>query len=331
MNKVFAIMLLLLPVACDNSLEVIDPADSFPVVYGVVCPKDSVHRIVVRKSFICCDSIEWHAQNPDSIQYDSLSVFLEVRNQEGIVIQRISMQKELGQIREAGFFAREPNWIYTCAANRLADPDSFGQSVKYNLTVFSPIGQQAAYAETVIPPTPKVREPADDRPYEINMMSENPIIFKWDRSTEYYVQFNTRVKYWEYTQGRETLKEFVHKQKWSPWSLPLDDKEEKVTITGDWFYSLIAARIRDDESVENRKFKQIDFELISGDEAFMEYFSSIHYSSDYESVPLTNIVNGKGLFVGYNVHYFRGYGLTQQSKDSLAEGERTRHLRFYWW
>jgi hypothetical protein len=94
---------------------------------------------------------------------------------------------------------------------------------------------------------------------------------------------------------------------------------------------LIAARISDDKSIEYRKFKQIDFELISYDETFMEYFSSIHYSTDYESVPLTNVVNGKGLFVGYNVHYFRGYGLTQLSKDSLAYGETTKHLRFVRW
>jgi len=331
MNKILTILLLLLPVACDNTLEVIDPIDSFPVVYGIVCPKDTIHRIVVRKSFICRDSVEWYAQNPDSIQYDSLLVFLEVRNQEGIVIQRVSMKKELGQIREAGFFAREPNWIYTCAANRMADPDSFGQSVNYNLTVYSPISKQSAYAEIVIPTTPKVLEPINVRPYELNMTSEISITFKWKRSTEYYVQFNTRVEYWEYTKGRETLKEFVHQHQWSPWDLPLDEKTETVTITGDWFYSLIAARISDDESVEYRKFKQIDFELISYDETFMEYFSSIHYSTDYESIPLTNVVNGEGLFVGYNVHYFRGYGLTQLSKDSLAYGETTKHLRFVRW
>ena len=321
--------------SCGNELDTITYSNPVPVVYGAVCPQDSIHRIKLNRSFITDRNIEENASKYDSVFYPEAKIFLEARSSSGDVIQRFEMvQKELPP-RDIGIFISEPNLVYECSTNDLIDPLDKVEGLKYALTILLPGEPESIFAECMVPPLPEFRfiEPKPgSKPYELQLFDyEIPIFFSWPRSMKYYLEFETHVNILEMRNGEWEKSEVIHSMKFNRWDREPIEQYEKVVIRGGWFCSVIGGSIKNDPEVTLRKFESIDFILKTSDPMFYDYFEYGHQTTDLYTNIFTNVIGGIGIFVAFNRLKWEGYTVNQRVLDSLANGRYTKHLHFSRW
>lgn len=320
-------------ISCGNDLDITVYADPVPVVYGIVCPNDSVHRIRLMKSFICEENIFLHSHDPDSIYYPEAQVFLETRTPTGEVVQRTEMHLVELPEREPGLFVTSPNLVYECVSKDLIKPLSTVKNLRYALTIYLPGIEKAIVAESLVPPMPESIKPDPGlKPFELNLFDyQEPIKFSWRRSMDFYVELETRVNYLEQRAGEWYPASIISSRKYNHWDRPPVNPFEEVIIHGDWFFPMVGGRIPEDPEVSMRKFVSIDFQLKTSDPLFYDYFAFGHYLTDLADNTFTNVVNGIGIFAAYNRTNWEGFTIDQRCLDSLAMGKYTGHLKFSRW
>jgi hypothetical protein len=319
---------------CADEVEVTKPGKTLPVVYGVLCPQDSVHRILVRRSFLCKDSIDFYAGIPDSLYFKELEINLELRSNKGFVLDRFTFLPETIMPRDEGIFASEPNILYSARNLPLLMPNSGEDDFSeydYFLTIYIPELNTSVTAETHIPPNLNLSSPRDLEPFCMDMIKEETLNFIWLRSFTFDLEFIVKVNFEEEING-EWQPAQVHYRKWSGhipkgFSMPPD----QFILTGEWFYTMMTGRVSKNKAITARRFRSIDFEFITIDPIFSYYYYSTHYQTDYNEDTFSNIVNGQGLFCACCRRQWNGFTITGQSLDSLANGCMTRHLKFVRW
>ena len=316
-------------VSCENDIDLLIYSEPIPVVYGIICPKDSIHEISLKRSFICDNNIALYSSSPDSNYYSNAQVFLETRVPTGEIMQRTEMFKYELPPRETDMFVSSPNYIYRCVNKNLLVGTSGAKNLRYALTIHIPDQNKTIFAESIIPPSFNIESPMGSHGYELNMFSNRPKKFAWSISFDFYTEFETKVNFleerngiWEETSVSHFMK-FNHADKIS--------SGVEIVINGDWFYPMIGGKIEDDPEVTSRKFQSIDFILKKADANFYDYFYYEHYLTDLSTNTFTNIVDGMGIFVAYNKAESLGYTLNMQSLDYLARGKYTNHLNFTRW
>jgi hypothetical protein len=317
--------------SCGNDIDLITYADPIPVVYGIICPKDSIHEITLKRSFICENNIPLYSSNPDSNYYPNAQVFLETRVQSGEIIQRTEMFKYELPPRETDLFVSSPNYVYRCLKKDMIDPNPDVKELRYALTINIPDQNKSIIAESLIPPVPEIVEPKEgSSPFQLNLLISKPYRFLWKGSLDYYIEFETRVNFLEEINGEWKKNSISHYRQYNHWDKEVL-KPGEVLITGDWFYPMIGGKIQADPRVTSRKFISIDFIIKSSDASFYDYFSYEHFQTDLSTNTYTNIINGLGIFVAYNKIEWKGYTLNPASLSQLAVGKYTKHLNFSRW
>ncbi len=326
--RLIVVGLLLFVLACSNELDLIVPAESTPIVYGVLCPQDSIHKVKILKSFICDSRPEDCAKIPDSLYYTDATVFLELRSEDGYVIERTQLHKENLGSKDEGFFASSPNWFYTNQEMQLIS-SSEGRLVYYYLTIFLPENNSSVFAKALIPPTPKLsvnlRSDAT-----LNLYQAKPPEAIISRSKVYAQEFSVIINIEEEIHGRWEPQKVSYIRKYGLQGLR-GGKTDTLFFDAGWFFPMISGKIKDNPEVTGRRFLNIQIIKRFIDPAYYEYYSSLHYGTDLFENMLTNIVNGLGLFAAYNKSELSGITLDQRSLDSLALGSITRQLLFERW
>jgi len=304
------------------------------VVYGVVCPQDSIHQVRLMRSFVCRENVPWYAHKEDSIFYLEAHVFLESRSPSGVILQRTEMEKVELPERDPGTFLSWPNFVYQCKRKDLIDPDDDIEGLRYALTIYIPEYSQAIYAVSLVPPLPpkrQIKPTPGSKPFVLKLHANEPIKFSWPRSAKHYIEFETRVKFSERRGDDWTEESVSHYRRFNYWDRKPDHTYEEILIADDWFYPMLGGKIPDDPAVNMRKFKSIDFFLKTSEADFFDYFAFGHYLTDLSENTFTNVVNGIGIFVGYNMLSWEGYTIDDLSRYTLAKGKHTGHLKFSRW
>ncbi len=318
-------------ISCDNDIDLISYADPLPIVYGFICPKDSIHEISLKRSFICEKNIPLYASNPDSNYYPNAQVFIETRVPSGEIMQRTEMFRYELPAKETAMFVSSPNYVYRCLKKDLFDPNRDVKELRYVLTINIPNQNKSIIAESLIPPVPEMIVPKEgSKPYPLNLLSSKSFQFLWQGSLDFYIEFETRVNYLEEKNGEWKETSISHYRQYNHWDKVVL-KPGEALINGDWFYPMVGGKIEDDPEVNSRKFISIDFIIKSSDPSFYDYFSYEHLLTDLSTNTFTNITNGLGIFVAYNKIEWKGYTLNPSSLSQLAIGKYTKHLNFSKW
>ncbi|MBT3244441.1 MAG: DUF4249 family protein [Bacteroidetes bacterium] len=326
---IFILFILGALLACENEVNLLEPGDPIPVVYGIICPDDTLHQIRLLKTFDGSKIPEVEASVSDSLYYDQAEVYLELRSTQGLVLERLELSKTLINNRREGIFATTPNIIYQGHPFDIRQGSLNGELV-YHLTIYLPDFDQSVFATTAIPPT---QEPSS------NMISGEEInVFDYFVHPKYI--FSAPVK----TFATELIIEFLfeelinaewhqisfqNKRYYRPYSGHVST--DSIKFSPIWLYKQIANNIKENEAVSNRRFSSIIIRkrLVSPD--YSHYLSSLEYSPDLYTHIFSNITNGKGLFAAYSKSEITGITFSEQMLDSLSFGQYTKHLKFKRW
>lgn len=314
--------------ACNNELDMIHYSDPTPIVYGILCPDDSIHHIRLTKSFIS-ESSPWdEAKIPDSQYFKNVTIQLELRSDNGSVIERVHFVEVVGNEKEDGVFFTEPNILYQTRGITLM-PTYVHPKIHYYLTIYIPAIDQSVIAETLIPPRPGIRTNirAND---QINLFGLVPTYVIYGANANFSKNISIIINYLDKIDRQWLDKTIAYTiQRGATYGQP--SVSDSLHLSASWFYPFMKNRIPDDPRVTHRQFKSITIRSQLIDQAYYEYFASLHYRSDLFENMLSNIEGGIGLFAAYSKTEKTGITLSQQSMDSLALGSITKHLKFSRW
>lgn len=327
-----AVFLIAIIVACDNEIDLFDSVDPIPVVYGVICPDDSVHQIKLTKTFGSDYNWAKDAKINDSLYYQNPEVFLDLRSDSGYVLERIRFYETIIENKEDGLFSASPNKVLNARGFMLRYPFEESGDLTYYLTIRIPEYDKIVFAETSIPRRPEIA--CNIRKNEVINLYDyfvhpKRIIIPPDE--DYVIDLNLYFYYDEMINKQWQSGSFTYSKKYG-----IADGQfynpDTVFFSPQWFYQLVGNRIPENPEVQRRRFKSIDIQkkLISSE--FYHYQKSLNFQSDLYTNTFSNIVNGIGIFTSYTQQYITGITLHPQSLDSLASGQYTKGLKFSnWW
>lgn len=112
-------------------------------------------------------------------------------------------------------------------------------------------------------------------------------------------------------------------------NVPSEGEHFQVIVNPDLFYSKLANCINKiPDSIANRQFVSFSFMIVGGDSNFEDFMIYQKIETGMSTIPWTNITNGLGIFaLKYSIKREK-FGFHQESLDSLAYGQYTRHLGF---
>ncbi len=327
MIRSLTLLIFLLPfLSCRNDLGLVMPEETVPVIYGLISPQDTVHRVRITRTFSGEGSALQMAQNCDSLYFPDAEVFLELRNPDGRVIERRQLRKTIQPDREEGLFCHSPNYAWECPALPVVDSDST-RPAQYALTISFPDRENYCYAETVVPPKPRLEFPELlKRNPEVDLFLNNIITIRLP--DDYYTEFRALIHFSELSYGTWQSKHLLYERRYPAAIRTSHNRFDYFDLSEDWFITQIVLSIRHDTLIQARRFKGIELRFTHATKPFNDYYYSVRSGSDLQATGYSNIINGYGLFGSFNTRFYPGYLLNPRSMDSLVNGICTRPLRF---
>ncbi len=315
--------------ACDNELVVTDKWKDIPIVWAFLSKSDTAVYIRVEKAFldpnISADSI---AQIADSIYYPDAVVKLKrIASGQEYTLTRVDGNLE-GYPREAGAFAQFPNYLYKIKGNII----NFVVGDEYQFILKRDEHSELVTAETIILPAPVLRNPSVGT--SLLFKSNSDFTFSWTEIPDagiydLQMRFNYREK------SPETGNLFIPLS--VEWTIAQGlvfaegTATPKHLMNGGEFYNSVSANI-DVVPGATRIFESIDIIVWCGGKELQTYqtitLANTGITSTQEIPEFTNLSEGKGLVTSRNFSDNMGYGLHNQSLDSLKNGSITGDLNF---
>lgn len=315
--------------ACDNELVVTDKWKDIPIVWAFLSKSDTAVYIRVEKAFldpnISADSIALIA---DSLYYPNAVVKLKrIASGQEYTLTRVDGNLE-GYPREAGAFAQFPNYLYKIKGNII----NFVVGDEYQFILKRDEHSELVTAETIILPAPVLRNPSVGT--SLLFKSNSDFTFSWTEIPDagiydLQMRFNYREK------SPETGNLFIPLS--VEWTIAQGlvfaegTATPKHLMNGGEFYNSVSANI-DVVPGATRIFESIDIIVWCGGKELQTYqtitLANTGITSTQEIPEFTNLSEGKGLVTSRNFSDNMGYGLHNQSLDSLKNGSVTGDLNF---
>ena len=322
--------------SCKNEIDLFNPIDPIPLVYGLICPDDSILEIRLNKSFGADYNWARDVRVNDSLYYDNAEVFLDFRSDSGYILERVKFQKVIIEDKTSGLFSESPNIIYQARGFKLRYP--FGEEpyetsgdMTYYLTINIPEYDRAIFSQVNMPPKKAVACNISKgemvnfydyfvRPKSIQIMLNN----------EFATELEILVLFDELIDDQWITNSIQYHSKYGVASGDINHTDT-IHFSPTWFYTLMKNRVLPNAEVKRRRFKTIDIRQSLVSVELYNYQKSMDFHSDLYSKSFSNIVNGMGIFGCYSQSFVRGIRLNPQSVDSLVSGHLTRHLKFISW
>lgn len=334
--RIFLFLFMLSSCEADFSPNITSPP--IPLVYGIINPQDSTYSIRLTKTFIGEGNALDFAKIPDSIYYDGARVFMETRDLNGKLIERVRMEEKITTDREPGIFSTTPNRIFeTDTASIHLRPDYFSAAgqpydINLHLEAIIPGYPDTVRAVTRLRTAPRLTQPRNNF-IKVYFYSEEPFWMQWsDTNSDNLFEILVRMRYTDflYDDKREMTAEWVLTGiNANMTSFPGGERKVySYYFRPENFFSQVRSVIKPDPAVEARVCNKLDFIVLSSNRE-LEYYRNIYeISDDYHGAGYTNILHGYGLFTSFSSTGIYGMSLGQEELDSLSDGSYTKHLKF---
>lgn len=322
---VSGILLLGFCLSCSSELEVITEGDSIPVVYCMLNPEDSIHRLRLTKSFIGFDNAYDLAKNPENIYYNDASVTMKIVSNNGWPLGIKDFSKDTSLVRNAGIFpGYNELFILQASLDYLLNDE-------FKITLFIRIDDQSIItSEQVFFNKPEVLAPSPSYGTKLSLYSGEPLSMRWTKNQVYKTHAIEFIfNYSEFKNQSETKHSKKFTKHLTTTSLTTGINSGELSYQFDsQLLMLWISKIVDEIDVDYRSFTSLGFVLLSSTKEFDDYTRPLDISVDRTGLPISNIEGGTGLFALISRTERLNYGLDQRSIDSLAKGNFTKHLRF---
>jgi len=313
--------------SCSNDFELTADWEDIPVVYGLLNLSDTAQYIRIEKAFLDkTTSALVLAQVADSIYYQQLVAELIEKDQFGNPVTQYPLTRvdgnNEGYPRETGVFANSPNYLYKTTTT--LDPDRI-----YELRMQNNENGKVVTAETgVIGPFSMVA-PTSGASMRFDYNGTRSFI--WDPPANAMVfDLTVELNYLEAPISDPTNKT----AKSATWVLTRGfQSDDRITFKalGIEFYRTLANQIEEGPFI--REFVDMDVILDAGGEHLANYLSvgkaNAGITGAQDDIPsYSNLSEGRGIFSTRYRLINPGLVLNVTSRDSLLEGQYTRHLNF---
>ncbi len=309
--------------SCDNELVVTENWKDIPVVWGFVSKSDTAHYIRVEKAFLDpTTSPDIIARIPDSLYYDNATVSLKrIASGQVFPLTRVDGNLE-GYPRESGEFAEAPNYLYKIKANLIA----VVAGDEYEFILQRNDHTAPVTAKTIILPAAVLRNPSAGS--LLSFKQNIDFLYKWNPMEDAGI-FDIQMRF-NYSEKSPATGN-IYEPKSVKWDVVQGLQEYEYKMDGAQFYNSVAANIEEDPAA-TRIFGSIDILVWCGGKELLNYITILGANTGITStqdIPLyTNLSEGRGIFTSRNVSDNLGFGLTNQSLDSLKNGSITGNLNF---
>lgn len=324
-------MLVLGTFSCDNELDLTSDWKDIPVVWGIWSADDSLHYIRVEKAFLdpSKSALEL-ARIPDSLYYKNIVVELyHVKSKATYRLEKVDGNQE-GYPRKDGIFAQVPNVLY-----RLSLPNN----VKLNPG--DPIQLRLLRGDNLPVVTANTTMVRD---VQMRLLSEganqawaprgNIITYRWNHDTTAAL-FDLELEIHLKEENRSTG-EFTDRSLTWVLARNVTTSKDKVNqgeleVSGSSLYEFLENELPVDNGI-NRYLIDYDLTVYSGGKEMLKIQEAQNINAGLTGAQLltsyTNMSEGLGVFTSRNKVQVKKLTLTQESKDSLVLGQRTRKLNF---
>lgn len=307
--------------SCDNEIYPQSPdLLTIPVIHSILELHHDTLCVRVTKTFMGTASAFRSAQVTDSIYFPSARVWLEKWNG-NFRVNKAELTKIDLNSRLPGIFPERSNWNYILVRSPETETIFTGSfaNQEYHLTIEIP-GLPLVLARTMAYPPAHLLGP---RLYGMINLFSDPLGFAWTTDapyTELYFRLFYTDVYADTAIPRILNWREYHNNK------PANGGFEPVF--GQDFMKRIAGQVKPDRFVDYRHITGLQAVVVGIPADLHDYRLMTQVQpADQVGFPVTNIINGIGLFTSQTITAF---DLTPDSgsKDSIMNGMYTRHLNF---
>ncbi len=332
-------------VSCDNTLDIVEESGDIPVVYGFLSGSDTIQLIRVERAFIDKNTSGLElAQDPNNFFYDESTTvsLVNMDTQEEFALTRVD-GNEIGYVRDEGVFANKPNYLYSLDTEELnIDPDN--TETVYELQIQRPGDLPLVTARTLLVGESRIRRPLESNPTIDFGNYINPVLFIWRKGSNAKIyDINLRFNYQE--RVANSGDDWINKSATWVVAQNIEDPDNSTESTLEYseraeqFYNFVANAIPVDETLIRRAI-DVDVQIIGAgggvNEAdqvdIVEYIrvegANLGITSTQVVPSVTNLSEGRGILGSIYTTSLESVRLTDLSRDSLINGERTRNLNF---
>ncbi|MFY9310534.1 MAG: hypothetical protein WAQ28_15930 [Bacteroidia bacterium] len=338
-NKVFvkkvsliALAALVLFSACSTDLSVIGDYKETMVIYGLLDQSQSKQYIKINKAFLGEGSALAYAQVKDSTQYvNALTVTLK-RIKNGVELSSYSLTPDNTIPKNPGTFYApdQQNAIYSFST----PSGTLNTDSEYELTVKNSETGITASAKTILITDATYTAPVSTTPFFNFILAQNndytyPVRWQTGKNARLY-QLIIRFNYIDSTTtGNVTQK--------LDWVFPAQKttglsggETMKNDFLGQGFLQFVGNQLDDYTGLVSRTPLNVDLLLIAGGDDLSTFIDVNKPSTSIvqEKPEYTNISNGLGIFSSRYSKAPFSKPLGKTSRDSLACGQYTQHLKF---
>jgi len=320
----FPLLCVFLLNACSNDLDVLASYEENASVYCLLDPNQTWQFIKINKVFVNPNAKASDvAKIADSLYFDSIKPEI-VELETG---RRFLLQKANIALKDSGYFANSPNYIYV-TNQRIYN------TYTYQFEMTLPQSGKKVIAKTNIVNTPFVAYPVSpaQRIISIQTTSTIQIQFQAPKKGKIYDAYF----YFNYTEidKFDTSKKIDKTIAWKilrSYRTISDLGNEFVfqRVSGIMFYDQLLGNIPVNPNVI-RKFKTCAFELVSGNLELDNYIQAstpsigiVQKQSEY-----TNVSNGIGIFASRNTYYIDEVSLSETTKNVIVGTAEYKVLGF---
>jgi len=307
--------------SCNNDLEILATDYTvYPVVYSVL----EVHRdtLAVRltKTFRGSGSALDYARIGDSVYFPEARVWLEKRNGDLRVARAELIRSDL-RAKSPGVFLEKPNWQYIVIRSPETEALFTGSlsALEYHLSVEIP-GMPLIFAKTKAYPPAELTAPRLTS--TVNFFLD-PLQFAWKNSAP-FSELYFRMYYSDVYQDTAIARSL----NWRDYHSVYPEDAASESVFGQDMMKRIASQVKNDPRVIYRHVTAFQVVIVGIPADLHDYrLMAEIVPSDQIGFPVTNIVNGIGLFTSQTLAAFN-LDIDFRSRDSIMFGQYTKHLYF---
>jgi hypothetical protein len=335
-NFLYFLPLIVLLNSCSNELEVLGDYEENAAVYGLLDPRDNVQLIKINKVFTNPNAKASDvAQISDSLFFDTLSPEL-VELETG---RRIPLFKANVLLKDSGFFANSPNYLYATTERVYANnPNNVNQFYNYRLEFRMPkTGKQISVTTNMVRNF-NIQSPFNSGlsfiPRTVNFVPNSNLQLRFlspanGKIFDAFFNFN----YTEINLADTNIKV----EKTIRWKILRSYRTQSVRgneaitalVPGINFYNILLDEIKEDVTVF-RRFSECSLEVYAGNLELDNYIQAstpsigiVQKQTDY-----SNVNGGVGVFASRNTLFLDGVNLTDFTKNLIVLDDKYKQLGF---
>ncbi len=310
----FQLLCVFLLNSCSNDIDVLASYEENASVYCLLDPNQAWQFIKINKVFVNPNAKAGDvAKIADSLYFDSIKPEI-IELETG---KRIQLQKANIALKDSGYFANSPNYIYV--AKFFPNP-----KYTYQFEMTLPNSAKKVIAKTNIVNTPFVAYPVSPAQKIISIQTTSSIQIQFQapkkgKIYDAYFHFNyteidkfdtskkaDKTIAWKILRSYRTISDFGNEFVFQ-------------RVSGIMFYDQLLGNIPVNQNVI-RKFRPCAFELVSGNLELDNYIQAstpsigiVQKQSEY-----TNVSNGIGVFASRNTYYIEDVSLSETTKNVIV-------------